>query len=331
MMQAAVVGVGYLGTFHAEKYAALSGVALAAVIDIDPERARGAAARFGCRAYTDHRDLPAGLDVASVVVPTCDHHVVARDLLQAGLHVLAEKPIAATVGEARELVAFAEAGNRVLQVGHLERYNPVVRALAGHAGKPLFIESYRISRFRPRGTDVNVVLDLMIHDIELIGHIVSAPIERIEASGAPVLTAQIDIANARLRFAGGCVANVTASRVGLKTERRMRVFQRNAYLSADLARQTLEIRRRTDSEMYPGVPGIEEERMTAPAHDALMDEIRDFTASVRDGAPPLVSGADGLRALEAAVEITRQLEARPPPGASERLVAGGAKGERRCR
>ncbi len=322
MMQAAVVGVGYLGTFHAEKYAALPGVEFVAVVDIDPERARRAAARFGCRAYTDHRQLPAGLDVASVVVPTREHYVVARDLLRAGVHVLVEKPIAVTVREARELVALAEARDRVLQVGHLERYNPIVRALVGHAGEPLFIESYRISRFRPRGTDVNVVLDLMIHDIDLIGQIVTAPLERIDASGAPVLTQQIDIANARLRFASGCVANVTASRVSLKTERRMRIFQRNAYLSADLAGQTLEIRRRADA----GVPNIREERLRTLANDALQEEIRDFIVSVRDGVRPLVSGADGLRALVTALEITRQLRVDPGPGWRGRRVAGGGSG-----
>ncbi len=307
-----MVGVGYLGRFHAQKYATLPGVELTAVVDRDPERAATVAAELGVPACTRTEELPAGVSIASVAVPTRDHFTVARALLEAGVNVLVEKPITATVTEARELITLAARHERVLQVGHLERFNPVVRALAERVDTPLFIEAHRVSPFRLRGADANVVLDLMIHDIDLIAEFVRAPVERIDANGVAVLSHDIDIANARIQFSGGCVANVTASRASLKHERRLRLFQPTAYFSVDLADHRLDIRRKAHTEMYPGVPDIETEQLEFPTGDALRAEIEAFVTSVRDGHPPTVTGTDGLRALTIATEIVAQLQGQPP-------------------
>jgi len=308
-LRAAVIGVGYLGRFHAQKYAAMDGVELSAVVDAQAERADAVAGELGTEPLTDYRLLAGRVDMASVAVPTPQHYDVARYLLEAGVHVLVEKPMTATADQARSLVELAAARERILQIGHLERFNPVMQQLVERVDDPVFIECERVSPFRPRGIDVSVVMDLMIHDIDLILDLVDAPVERVEASGAPVLTSQIDIANARIQFANGCVANVTASRVSQKSERRMRLFQSNAYFSVDLSNGTLDIRRRGDREIMPGIPDIESEHLTLPGGDALADEIRSFISCVRTGRAPVVGGRDGLRALEAVVEIGRQLEA----------------------
>lgn len=314
-LRAAVIGVGHLGGHHARKYANCADVELTAVVDVDNARASQIAAETGARVLSDHRQLIGQVDLVSVVVPTSHHWKVARDLIEAGIHVLVEKPITATLAEGRELVELARAHGCVLQVGHLERFNPVMEALAARVDQPMFIESHRIAPFGLRGTDVNVVLDLMIHDIDLILNLVGGPVVKIDASGSPVLSSQLDIANARIQFASGCVANLTASRVSHKRERRMRIFQHNAYLSADLCNPTLDIYRKTDGEeMFPGIPSIQSERLELGSGDALNSEIQAFVASVRNGTTPLVSGTEGLRALETANEIIRQLEAHPLPG-----------------
>lgn len=327
-LQAAVVGVGYLGRFHAQKYAELDGVDLVSVVDIDADRARKTASQTGAEPFTSHRMLNGSVDLASVVVPTSDHFVVTRDLLEAGIHVLVEKPISVTVAEARHLVELATSAGRILQVGHLERFNPVMQRLVEHVDAPQFIESHRVSPFRRRGIDVSVVMDLMIHDIDLVLELVGAPVERVEASGASVLSSQVDIANARIQFSTGCIANVTASRASLKSERRMRLFQRNAYLSADLGNCTLDIRRRAGGQRNPGLLEIETERLALTSVDALASEIRAFVDSVRHGRAPLVSGIDGLRALETAVEVTRQMEANSRSARLRRRApfASGARG-----
>lgn len=306
-LRAAVVGIGYLGRFHARKYARLPGVDLTAVVDVDVLRAQAMAEECGGRAFADHRRILGHVDLASVVVPTAAHYAVARDLLGAGVHVLVEKPMTATLAEGRRLIELAAAHGRVLQVGHLERFNTAMRALADRVSAPLFIESRRISPFRERGSDMNVVMDLMIHDIDLILELVNAPVQHIDACGVPVLSREIDIANARLRFSTGCVADVTASRVGPRTERSMRVFQHEVCLAADLDNRALEIRR-THGAGAPA-PQVEVERLVLPADDALEAEIRAFIDSVRHGRPAVVSGTDGLRALETAVAITAQVEA----------------------
>jgi predicted dehydrogenase len=223
-------------------------------------------------------------------------------------HVLVEKPIAASLAEADALIGLAEARGRILQVGHLERFNAAILALADVLQRPLFIESHRIAPFKPRGTDVDVILDLMIHDIDLIQALVAAPLERVDAVGVPVLSGRDDIANARLRFAGGCVANVTASRVSLKSERKMRVFQRDAYVSIDFQAGSAAIARKGAGEMFPGVPGIGLERRRFESNDPLRLEIEAFLGAIRGRREVAVSGSDGRRALETALRITAALE-----------------------
>ncbi|MBT1071353.1 Gfo/Idh/MocA family protein [Pelotalea chapellei] len=306
-LRTAVIGVGYLGNFHAQKYAAIADVELVGVVDNDPKRAEEIATALGTRAFNDHRELIGKVDAVSVVVPTQYHHTVARDFLSAGVHVLIEKPITVTIAEADELIALAEQNRAVFQVGHLERFNPVLVALDGVLQEPLFIESVRIAPFKPRGTDVNVVLDLMIHDIDIIQHIVRSPVERIEAIGAPVFTGEEDIANARIVFKNGCVANVTASRISLKSERKMRIFQRNAYITLDFQNRKVLVAQKGDGEIFPGVPNVKVDERQLEEADALRSEIESFLMSIRQGTPPQVSGHDGRMALETALKINRAL------------------------
>lgn len=302
-VRAAVIGVGYLGRFHAQKYAALESVELVGVVDADESRARAVAEEVGTTAFTDHGALLDRVDVVSIVVPTRFHHAVAAECLNRGVHVLVEKPITTTLEEADDLIRLAAEQDLVLQVGHLERFNAAVRGLAELVGTPMFIESNRLAPFNPRGADVSVVLDLMIHDIDIIQSLVRSPLEKIDASGVGVLTNEIDIANARLGFANGCVANVTASRVSLKTERKMRFFQRDTYVSVDFQERTLAVFQKGEGEMYPGVPNITSSQYSLDQQDPLREEIAAFIASVRNNTTPLVTGEDGLRALETAIRI----------------------------
>ncbi len=308
MIDTAVIGVGYLGRFHAEKYARLPEARLLAVCDIDAQTARAVAEPLGAEAVNDHRALLGRVQAVSIVVPTHLHHTIARDFLQAGADVLIEKPLTTTVAEADELIALAEARGRILQVGHLERFNRAVLGLHEVLGQPRFIESHRLAPFKPRGTDVSVILDLMIHDIDLILDAVDGPLADIRASGVPVLTPQVDIANARLEFADGCVANVTASRISLKSERKMRIFQPDAYLSLDFQDRVLDIHRKGHREQFPGVPEIEREQRRYEEADALLDEIAHFLDCVRHRKRPLVTGEDGRRALATAIRIAELLE-----------------------
>ena len=309
-IRTAVIGVGYLGNFHAQKYAALPDVELVGVVDNDPIRAAEIAAALGTRAYSDHQELLGSVDAVSVVVPTNCHHAVARDFLAAGVHVLIEKPITVTIEEADDLIARAEEQKVVFQVGHLERFNPVLVALDGVLREPLFIESVRIAPFKPRGTDVNVVLDLMIHDIDIIQHIVKSPVKRIDAIGAPVFTGEEDIANARILFENGCVANVTASRISLKNERKMRIFQRDAYITLDFQNRKVLLAQKGSGEIFPGVPNVKVDERELGEADALLREIESFIAAIRNGTPPQVSGRDGRMALETALKINESLNRR---------------------
>lgn len=306
-IRAAVIGAGYLGRFHAQKYAQEPGVQLVAVVDPRAESRAALARELGVAACADHRELLGKVDAVSVVTTTPAHFAVAADFLRAGAHVLVEKPITETVEQARELIALAASAQRVLQVGHLERFNPVIVAAERELAGARFIECQRLAPFKERGTDVNVVLDLMIHDIDIVQSIVGRPIESIDAVGTPVFSGAVDIANARLRFEGGCVADVTASRVSLKTERRMRVFRGDAYLSLDLQNRILTvIRKRTETPTAGELPVTIDER-SFDQSDALRDEIRSFLDCIRSGRAPLVGGEDGLRALETAIRINRAL------------------------
>ena len=304
----AVIGTGYLGKFHAEKYAALDDCELVAVVDSNPEAARMVAEKNRTVALTDYRELLGKVDAVSIVVPTRLHYAVARDFLLAGAHVLVEKPITVTVEEADELIDLARRKQRCLMVGHLERFNAALLGLDLINEKPLFIESHRLAPFNPRANDVSVVLDLMIHDIDIILDIVDSEVGRIDAKGVTVLTSDTDIANARLTFQNGCVANVTASRASLKVERKMRMFMPNRYVSVDFQNRILAQYRKGDREMFPGVPEITSEESVFENGDALMEEIKHFVVCIREGREPLVSGSAGRRALATATEITRLLK-----------------------
>jgi predicted dehydrogenase len=303
-IRAAVIGVGYLGRFHAQKYAAIAGCQLVAVADAQTETAQRVAAELGTRAVADYHELIGQVDAVSIATPTPKHFEIAQTLLSAGVHVLVEKPITETTAQAEELIACARSAGRVLQVGHLERFNPVIIGAEASLGAPRFIECHRLAPFRERGTDVNVVLDLMIHDLDLVQSIVGSEIVSLEAIGTPVFSAEIDIANARIRFASGCVANATASRVSLKTERKLRVFQDDAYLSMDLQQKILTVIRKR--EIVPGdqqLP-VSISEQSFDQGDALRAEIEAFLASCRGERPVVVSGEAGLRALKTAVMIS---------------------------
>ena len=306
-IRAAVIGVGYLGRFHAQKYAQAQGCELVAVVDPREEARAAVAAELHSRPLGDYRELLGAVDAVSVVTPTPAHFAIARDFLSAGTHVLVEKPITETAEEARELIALAARTQRLLQVGHLERFNAAILAAEPHLKSPRFIECHRLAPYRERGTDVNVVLDLMIHDIDIVQTIVGAPIAAIDAVGTPVFSEEIDIANARIRFANGCIINATASRVSMKTERKMRIFEDDAYLSLDLQQKIVTlIRKRGPSDPAGPLPVTIEEQSLEPG-DALKAEIDSFLACIRAGRPPVVPGEAGLMALETAMRITEQV------------------------
>jgi predicted dehydrogenase len=306
-VRTAVIGVGYLGRFHAQKYAQAEGCELAAVVDPDPAARAAVGAELHVAALDTYASLLGAVDAVSVVTPTPAHFEIAREFLAAGAHVLVEKPITETPAEARELIALAARAGRILQVGHLERFNAAILAAEPHLHAPRFIECHRLAPYRERGTDVNVVLDLMIHDIDLVQTMVDAPIATIDAVGTPVFSEEIDIANARIRFANGCVANATASRVSLKTERKLRIFEDDAYLSLDLQQKIMTLIRKRGPGDAPGpLPVIIEEQSLDPG-DALQAEIDSFLQCIRAGRPPVVTGEAGLMALETAIRITEQV------------------------
>jgi predicted dehydrogenase len=300
-----VVGVGYLGKFHAEKYAASKKALLVGVVDTNPQRLGEVAGRVGVESFSDYHELLGRVRCVSVVVPSRMHYIVTRDFLDAGVDVLVEKPLAIELSEGKELVELAKARRCVLQVGHLERFNPAIRRLEGVIRQPKFVECHRLAPFVERGTDVDVVLDLMIHDIDVISSLVRAPVERVEAIGVPVLTDKPDIANARITFSNGCIANVTASRVSMKRERKVRFFQPDAYISIDYDRRQAQIFHKPPA--GAGWLDIRGENVEFAEGDALADEIDSFLDCVGTRSLPLVSGADGLRALEIASLVRAQL------------------------
>jgi len=304
-LRAAVVGVGYLGQFHAEKLAALEDVELVGVVDADPARARQVAAKHGCAAHVDPRELLGHVDLVTIAVPTARHHEVAIGFLQAGVHVLLEKPITKTLEEADALLGAARAQGALLAVGHLERFNPAFRALAQAFQRPLYIECERLSGFKQRGIDVDVVLDLMIHDLDLARALARSEIGQVSACGFPVMTAAIDIANVRIEFANGCVANLSASRVSQAPVRKLRVFQSGEYASADLQAGKLRMVRRD-----PRGGEIAQDESAFEDRDALRAEIENFVAAARGGRAPLVTGEDGRAALALALEVSRLVHAR---------------------
>jgi predicted dehydrogenase len=306
-LRAAVIGVGYLGAFHAEKYASLEGVQLVGVVDVDSARAAEVGRRYGARSFSDYRPLLGEVDCVSLAVPTAAHFDLASDLLGHAIDVLVEKPITESAEQGQRLVALAAEKGCILQVGHLERFNPAIRSLAGVITRPRFIECHRLAPFVERGTDVDVILDLMIHDLDVIMSVVDAPVERIEAVGVPVLSETVDIANVRLRFANGAIANITASRVALKRERKIRFFQSDAYVSVDYGDRRLRVCRRLPAD-DGALPSIDVSEQSFDGADPLFDEIEAFVRAVRTRERPLVDGATAVRALEVAERIRACLE-----------------------
>jgi predicted dehydrogenase len=307
-LRAAVVGVGRLGILHARKYAALSGVELRYVVDPDEARARGAATETGAAALGDHRGLAGKVDLASIAAPGVTHHRIARDLLEGGIDVLLEKPMAATLEEARDLATIAERTRRILQIGHLERFNPAIVRLGTILKSPRFAECHRLAPFTERGTDVDVVLDLMVHDLDVLLSVGGAAVSSLEAVGVAVLTDQIDIANARIRFASGLIANLTASRVSARRERKIRFFQPDAYISVDYEARRIQVYRKSPPPPGSPYPEISAEQIDLGEGDPLMDEIASFVASVRTRATPAVTAADGLRVMELSERIRKAIQ-----------------------
>ncbi len=306
-MKVAVIGAGYLGRFHALKYAAMEDVELVAVVDVDEDRAKQVAVEANSTPYINCMDVIELIDAASVVVPTTLHYEVASQLLKAGIHVMLEKPMTTTVEEAEELLELAASKGLVLQVGHLERYNPAIVTLTERVTNPVFIEAHRLSGFKARATDVDVVLDLMIHDIDIVLALVKSPIKEIRASGVPVLTPRVDIANVRVIFENGCTANLTASRISLTDLRRIRVFQPGCYVSADCTEKNNLIVTADRNASDPRL-SIRPEFIRHDPIDILDLELRDFIKNVRQGSRPLVDGKAGMEALDLALRINQAIE-----------------------
>jgi len=299
-MRVAVIGVGHLGRHHARILALMPGVTLAGVVDINKDRAAQVAGEHGTSAFGDVRELT-GIDLAVIAVPTESHLAVALPLLELGVHTLVEKPLSQTVAEAETLIAAANKAGVVLAVGHSERFNPAVMAARQHITDPRFIEVHRLGTMPGRSLDVDVVLDLMIHDLDLILSAVPSEVESVEAVGVPVLTPRIDIANARVRFANGCIANLTASRISRDQVRKIRFFEREKYVSIDTAAREVEMYQLVPQ---PGaMPAISGGKLSVQGDEPLKGELEDFVAAVRDHRPPAVSGEQGQAALALAVRI----------------------------
>ena len=303
-----VIGVGYLGRFHAQKYQRLTHVELVGVSDSSIIHADAVSKELNVPAYYDYHELLNHVEAVSIAATTKAHYEIAKTCLERGIHVLLEKPMTETVAEAKVLIACAKQTGAKLQIGHLERFNAARVALEPFLEKPLFIESNRLAPYTPRGADVNVILDLMIHDIDIIQSMVKSPIINIDASGAPVLSNSIDIANARITFKNHCVANVTASRVSFKSERKMRIFQQNSYISLDYQNNEFAVFEKGQGEMFPGIPDVIRHQSTFEKSDALFEEIKAFIDCIAQNTTPTVTGEDGCAALETAANITHCIQ-----------------------
>jgi predicted dehydrogenase len=304
-MNAAVIGVGHLGRHHARILASIPGITLAGVVDLNTDRAAEIAAEHGTRALADPRDI-AGLELAVIATPTESHAAIAAPLIEAGIHVLVEKPMAQTLAEADRLIAAAKSKGVVLAVGHSERFNPAVVAARPYLNDPRFIEVHRLGTQLGRSLDIDVVLDLMIHDLDLILSMVPSEIEAVEAVGVPVLTPKVDIANARVRFKNGCIANLTASRISKDQIRKIRFFQRERYISIDTAAREVEM-----FQLVPqpgGMPKIGGGKQAIGGDEPLKSELEDFVGAVRDRRPPTVTGEQGRAALALAIRIVELMK-----------------------
>ncbi len=307
-IKCAVIGVGYLGRFHAQKYQLLDHVELVGVCDVNAALCEAVSKELKVPAFVDYHALFGHVDAVSIAATTKQHFAIAKECLKHGIHVLIEKPITETVAQAEELIALAAMNQVKLQVGHMERFNSARLALEAHLNKPLFIESHRLAPYNPRGADVNVILDLMIHDIDIIQTIVHSPIKHIDAQGAPILSKSIDIANARITFENHCVANVTASRISFKTERKTRIFQADTYISIDYHEKQFAVFQKGEGEMFPGIPEITRHQSVFEKGDALLEEIKSFVQCIEQNTVPLVTGEEGCAALATAARITALID-----------------------
>lgn len=307
----AVVGVGHLGRHHARILATLAGVELVAVADINPARAAEVASASGTSPLTDYQDLLGKVDAVTLAVPTDLHREVARPFLAAGVHVLVEKPMARSLAEADDMIQTAARAGAVLAVGQTERFNPAVITARPVLSDPRFIEVHRLGTFPERSLDIDVVFDLMIHDVDIVLSIVKSEVEAIEAVGVPVLTGRVDIANARLKFSNGCIANLTASRISRDRVRKIRFFQPRTYVSIDYAAQKLEVFRLVNGE--GPVPAIEGGEVAVENEEPLKRELADFVEAIRTHRPPTVTGQDGRRALALAQRIADRMTTEMQP------------------
>ena len=309
-VRVAVVGVGYLGKFHAEKYSQMRNVDLVGVVDTDPLKAQEIANQVNTSAFTRYNQLFGKVDAVSIAVPTPMHYAVGHDFLNHDVDVLIEKPMTTSLVEADQLIETAESRGLILQVGHLERFNPAAVALQGIVTRPLFIEAHRLSLYKDRNMDVSVVLDLMIHDIDLILNFVQAEVESIHAAGAPVICEHVDIANVRLEFENGCVANVTASRVSVKNQRKIRIFQTDTYISVDFVNHEIIVIGPSEDASDPLIPGLDIKQLSFSKADALEEELAAFITAVSSRQAPQVSGRAGRKALTIALDIMDQIQQR---------------------
>jgi predicted dehydrogenase len=310
-VRAAVAGVGYLGRFHAQKYKAINQVDLVGVFDANPTRAQEVAKELSVPVFQSLQDMVGKVDIVTVAATTSAHYEICKFLLSNKIHVNVEKPITTTSQQGEELCAIAKKNNLKLQVGHVERFNPALKAAHSKLKTPLFIECHRLAPFKPRGVDVNVVLDLMIHDLDMILHLVQSKPVKVDAIGTPVITKTFDIANARIEFASGAVANVTSSRVSLQAQRKFRVFQDSQYLSLDFGTGEIRLMTKTGEWSSPEAPPpIESESWNLEKSDALLAETEAFVDSVINNKPCVVTGEDGINALRLAEQIVSAIEKR---------------------
>ena len=306
-IKVAVIGVGYLGEHHARIYSAMNDVDLVGVVDANQARADEIAAKYSTKAYYDYRELPGDVQAVSIAVPTVLHHRVSLDFIKHNIDVLIEKPVTTTIDEADSLIKEARERGVLLQVGHIERFNSAYKNLLNYVRRPGFIETHRLGPYVGRGIDVDVILDLMIHDIDIILSIVRSDVVDVRASGVPVLTNNIDMANARLEFSNGCVANLTASRVSRERVRKIRIFQADTYITVDYAQQSMGIYRRIIENNIPKITG---EDTKLEKEEPLLSELASFINAVRNRSTPAVTGEDGREALRIAIRIREDAEKR---------------------
>jgi predicted dehydrogenase len=306
-----VIGIGHLGNYHLQKYQKLENCKIVAVADALSDKAKKAADIYKCNAFTDHSPMLGKVDAVSIAVPTGEHYKVARDFLAAGVDVLIEKPICATLEEADELIGLAQKNNLILQVGFVERFNPAIMALENVIEKPMFIEAHRLHTFFERGTDVDVILDLMIHDLDIILQFVNSPLTCVEAVGVPILSDKIDISNVRLSFDSGCIANITASRISAKTMQKIRFFGAEGYHAVDCQKREIVSLNKRKNEA--GQVEIYQNNIEVGSHDPLEEEIRCFVNSVINRTRPLISGEDARKSLELATDIIQKMKTAEVP------------------